>query len=93
MRKAGKTREFVLSVLLSLFFLSVAVWLVADAHAGQVVASNYSDRYHEPTCKIVEKITPEEKVTFGSPEEAQGAGYGPCKKCHPLAKVTNLKTK
>ena len=77
---------------ISLLFLAIAVGFTIDAHA-QVVASNYSDRYHEPTCKIVEKITPQEKVTFDSPEEAQGAGYGPCKKCHPLAKTTNFKTR
>lgn len=55
-----------------------------------VVASSYSDRYHLPGCKIVSKIYPDEKVVFQSPEEAEKAGYGPCKKCHPLTVQGNF---
>jgi methylphosphotriester-DNA--protein-cysteine methyltransferase len=60
------------------------------AEEAKLVASNFSDRYHLPTCKIVAKIYPDEKITFNSPEEAQAAGYGPCKKCHPKAVTGNF---
>lgn len=60
------------------------------ADEGKLIASNFSDRYHLPSCKIVKKIYPDEKITFGSPEEAAAAGYGPCKKCFPKAVTGNF---
>ena len=78
------------------FLLSVAVGVGSFCFAGgvfaddAVIASRYSDRYHLPSCKIVEKISPEEKIVFRSPEEAVKAGFGPCKKCHPLSIQNNF---
>jgi micrococcal nuclease len=37
--------------------------------------------FHLPTCKLVVKIKPENKVTFATREEAKAAGYAPCKIC------------
>ena len=37
--------------------------------------------YHLPTCKLVLKIKPENKVPFATKEEAVQAGYAPCKIC------------
>ena len=63
---------------------------IVTAAAETVVASNYSDRYHVPSCKVASKIPREELLTFKSPAEAEAAGLSPCKKCHPRAVTSNL---
>ena len=77
------------------FFLMLCFLLVFGgvlrAADEKVVASNYSDRYHVPSCKIAAKIRPEELVTYKSAAEAEAAGLAPCKKCHPKAVTSNLK--
>ncbi len=50
---------------------------------ARFVASNYSDRYHLESCKVAQKIPPEELVVFAAPEEALAASLVPCKKCYP----------
>lgn len=57
----------------------------ASAEQTGYVASNYSDRYHSPDCKIAGKIGPDELVRFATPEEAVAAELVPCKKCNPPA--------
>ncbi|MFP3897218.1 MAG: thermonuclease family protein [Anaerolineales bacterium] len=47
------------------------------------VASANSDKYHDPSCRYAENILPENRVCFGSKEEAEDAGYVPCKVCKP----------
>jgi hypothetical protein len=47
------------------------------------VGSRNSDVFHRPSCSYVNQIHPENKVYFGSREEALGAGYRPCKRCNP----------
>jgi len=47
------------------------------------VGSINSDKYHYPDCEWAQKIKPENEVWFSSPEEAQKAGYKPCKVCTP----------
>jgi hypothetical protein len=79
-----RRHPFVFHVALSIiavFFMTVL------CHAGdsKFVAANYSDRYHLPSCKIAQKIAPEDLLTFNSPEEAVAKGYVPCKKCNPPA--------
>jgi len=37
--------------------------------------------YHQPACKLVLKIKPENKVAFANREEAVQTGYAPCKIC------------
>lgn len=48
-----------------------------------VVGSVNSDKYHYPWCRWAKKISPQNKVTFSSPEEARKKGYKPCKVCGP----------
>ena len=45
------------------------------------VASKNSDKYHLTTCATAAKITPENKITFASKEDAEKAGYKPCQIC------------
>ena len=75
-----KDAKRLLFLLFSLFsFLSVFV----QAAEVKLVAASYSDRYHRSSCKVVEKIAPEDLVTYATPEEAWAAGLKPCKKCNP----------
>lgn len=48
-----------------------------------VVGSAKSTVYHRPSCVWAEKISPSNLVTFSSREEAEAAGYRPCKVCKP----------
>lgn len=71
---------------LSLLLFAAVAGLAAPAEAAPktgYVASNYSDRYHRPECKIAQKIRPDELLTFAAAEEAVAAGLVPCKKCNP----------
>lgn len=61
--------------------------------AETVVASQYSDRYHKPGCKIASKIRNADKITFNSIEDAQETGLVPCKKCYPFQVTSNFQTK
>ena len=80
----------VLSAILMIFLIGGLCGVLIAAEET-VVASNYSDRYHIPSCKIASKIPSDELLTFKSPAEAETAGLAPCKKCHPKAVTSNLK--
>jgi len=45
------------------------------------VGSKSTKEYHWPVCKLVQRIKPEDRVTFKSAQEAQAAGYTHCKVC------------
>jgi hypothetical protein len=72
------------------FALSVFTW-AAQAPAVKVttpapaatgfVGNKESKVFHLPTCKLVIKIKPGNRVTFGNRQEATTAGYTPCKIC------------
>jgi len=47
------------------------------------VASSKSDKYHYAGCQSAKRISPANLITFDSVEEAQKAGYVPCKTCSP----------
>lgn len=47
------------------------------------IGSKESNKYHLPSCQWAQKIKPENQVWFGSKEEAEKAGYQPCKVCTP----------
>jgi len=49
------------------------------------VASKKSNKYHRLDCSYAAKIKPENLVTFSSVEEAEKAGYIPCKVCQPTS--------
>lgn len=50
------------------------------------VGSKNSTKYHYTWCKWAQKINPNNKVVFNSAQEAQSAGYIPCKVCKPPMK-------
>ena len=47
------------------------------------VGSIKSGKYHYPDCRHAESIKPENRRCFASEDEAQAAGYVPCKVCSP----------
>ncbi len=46
-----------------------------------IYASSKSDVYHAAGCRYVERIKPENLITFKSRKEAEAAGYRACKVC------------
>lgn len=48
------------------------------------VGSTTSNKYHRPDCRYAVKIKEENKIPFYSVEEAEEAGYVPCKVCNPV---------
>jgi competence protein ComEC len=50
---------------------------------GFYVGSTTSNKYHRPDCRYAEKIKDENKIFFSDAEEAEEAGYSPCKVCNP----------
>ena len=66
-----------------LFFSVIFSSFTACAGEEKLVAANYSDRYHVASCKIAQKIHPDDLVVYKNPEEAVAAGLAPCKKCNP----------
>lgn len=51
---------------------------------GQVVASKNGTKYHFPWCSGAKTISPANKITFNSIEEARTAGYTPAANCPGL---------
>src|SRR5262245_57742529 len=52
------------------------------AAEGKVIANRRSFVYHRPGCPNAARISPKNRMTFGSPAEAEAAGYRPGKDCH-----------
>lgn len=48
------------------------------------VASKSGSKYYLPTCGTAKRIKEENKVWFGTKEEAESAGYGPAANCPGL---------
>lgn len=66
--------------------LAVSIFLllfVPITLAGEFWGSKNSNKYHYPDCRWAQKIKPSNLIKFNSPEEAQKAGYIPCKVCKP----------
>ena len=75
----------ILNVFISVFIIAAGLFF-SNAVIGdqdKIVASNYSDRYHLSSCKVAQKIPPEELLIFATPEEALATDLVPCKKCNP----------
>jgi methylphosphotriester-DNA--protein-cysteine methyltransferase len=53
----------------------------AQPKAVLLVGSKNSDKYHNPSCTWAGRISDKNLVTFASKEEAERAGYVPCKVC------------
>jgi tetratricopeptide (TPR) repeat protein len=50
---------------------------------GSYLANSDTKVYHYPSCAWAQKILPENRIWFSSPDEAVSAGYRPCEKCNP----------
>ena len=48
---------------------------------GRYVGSIDSNKYHNPSCRWVKKILPENEIWFDSAEDAEAQGYLPCGTC------------
>jgi hypothetical protein len=53
-------------------------------HSDEVVASKLGKKYHYPWCSGAKRISPANKITFKSSEEARKAGYTPASNCKGL---------
>jgi predicted nucleic acid binding AN1-type Zn finger protein len=87
-RQSARVFRFMKKTAGFLFFMVLLGAVQVRAEEAKYVGANWSDRYHYPNCKIAQKIRVDELVTFASPEEADAAGYVPCKKCNPPAPKT-----
>jgi hypothetical protein len=63
--------------------LLVFVCVPTAISAAEFWGSKTSNKYHYPTCKWAKQIKQSNLIKFGSPEEAQEAGYIPCPVCKP----------
>lgn len=66
-----------------LLVVAPLVLLLTQIQAGEFWGSKNSNKYHYPDCKWAQKIKPYNLVKFKSPEDANKAGYVPCKVCRP----------
>jgi methylphosphotriester-DNA--protein-cysteine methyltransferase len=66
-----------ISILLLLFVL------VPVAIGAEFWGSSRSSKYHFPSCRWAQKISPQNLIKFSSPSDAQKHGYVPCKVCRP----------
>lgn len=77
--------SLLIALLCSLFGFSAQTPKQAVPVSVPAVAAHVGNQeakiYHTLSCKLVLKIKPENKVPFGTKEEAVKAGYAPCKIC------------
>ena len=59
------------------------ILFIPSVVAAEFWGSKNSNKYHYPDCRWAQKIKPENLIKFKTPEEAQKAGYIPCKVCKP----------
>jgi micrococcal nuclease len=48
-----------------------------------LVGNKRSKKYHRPDCSAVGRMSPHNRVTFDTANDAKAAGYEPCKLCKP----------
>jgi len=69
---------------LRLLGLSVTILLLCAGEPwALLIASDRSDRYHRPTCRVVSRIDPGHRLRFDTKERAWKRGYRPCEICRP----------
>jgi len=56
-------------------------WSAVTGNEAVFVANKTSDVFHQPTCKAVRRIKPDNVVVFHSQAEAMGAKFKPCRSC------------
>ncbi len=64
-----------------------------EQKTAKYVGSSETKKYHRASCEFVKKIVKGHRVEFSSPEQAQKAGYTPCKVCPPSATKKSSKAK
>ena len=52
-------------------------------NSASFIGNSSSHIFHKPDCSSAENMKDENKVTFESRDEAEAAGYTPCKRCSP----------
>ena len=72
-----------LTVVVALALLLIPHPAPAADGSPAFVASKQAKKYHRPSCRWAQKISPKNKFTFKSADEAVAAGYVPCKVCKP----------
>lgn len=65
------------------FAALLALTLLAGCKGGNFVASNASNKYHDPSCIWADKIDSDRRVWFETTAEAEKAGYVACGECSP----------
>jgi Micrococcal nuclease (thermonuclease) homologs len=60
--------------------------------SSHFVGSENSDVYHYPWCHYVDRINPENRIYFDTPEDAIAAGYRPCRVCNPPTSSMQMQT-
>ncbi|GAB4303334.1 MAG: hypothetical protein Fur0034_19120 [Desulfuromonadia bacterium] len=50
---------------------------------AELIASDRSDRYHRPSCRVVSRIDPGHRLRFATKGDAWRRGYRPCEVCRP----------
>lgn len=50
---------------------------------GWYVANIRTGKFHTPACRWASKIRPDDRFHFFHRDDAEGAGYNPCKMCRP----------
>lgn len=55
----------------------------SEKREGNFVGNKKSKKFHYPDCKYAKKMKKENQIWFSSIEEAEKAGYQPCKVCKP----------
>ena len=63
--------------------VSSETYVPPAASQGRYVGSSESNKYHNPSCRYVKKILPENKIWFDSAADAEAQGYSPCGVCNP----------
>ena len=48
-----------------------------------LVGNKKSKKYHRPECSAVERMSPDNRIEFDTPDAAKAEGYEPCKLCKP----------
>lgn len=72
-------KKVLLSFLIISFILTNSVFAASSYYVG----SAKSDVYHYPSCYWAGEIYPSNLISFDTPEDANDAGYRPCKVCNP----------
>ncbi|NLY75980.1 MAG: nuclease [Firmicutes bacterium] len=63
------------------------LWGVSETKRPEAItgyrSSSKSNKFHRPSCRWAQRISPQNLLIFESREEALKAGYEPCKECKP----------